>query len=82
MNGKLRRFSARSWIAFLIVGVYVGVPVLCFVTLMVGGLQFADLKALMGEWHKYFTPLAMLVIGYYFNPPQTVAGPEVSHRMP
>ena len=74
MNGHNRQSKTRSQIALWIMGSYIGVPVLALLAVLLRALSLEDWTALMGEWHKYSTPVATCVLGYYFGSSDMVRG--------
>lgn len=59
--------DTRRQISLIVICVYAGGPVLAALGLVTGGLQMPDLKEMLSEWHRFFTPVAAAVFGYYFG---------------
>ena len=75
--------SGRAWtrnaIALIVVVVWLGVPAVAGVAAVLGRIQIAFLtQDLLPVWHDYFTPVATLVLGFYFGDTSSGSKPAPS----
>ena len=65
--------KARNRIAFIVVGGWMGVPALVVLAVLFGIIQSQDVRELefFQLWHDFYTPVATLVLGFYFGLPNS-----------
>ena len=61
--------KTRGRIALLVISVWLGLLVLSVFATILGLLQTEDLKEIISMWHQILTPIASLVVGFYFGSP-------------
>ena len=68
--------ATRNRIALLVISAWLGVPAAVVFAVLVGAIQSNDVQELdfFRLWSDFSTPVATLIMGYYFGLPHSPAG--------
>lgn len=68
--------ATRNRIALMVIGAWLGVPATVVFAILVGVVQADDVRELefFSLWSDFSTPVATLVMGYYFGLPHSTSG--------
>ena len=66
-ENKFQDTATRGRIATIVICIWLIVPAFAAIVWILGWLQLGDLDSFIAIWHKSFTWLVTLILGYYFG---------------